>query len=170
MPRGMLGLVPLQEAETLGQRGPTQRRRHYHPQLLSWWLGPEITRWWVNIHFCVKDVSLVWGRLFLLSRRQWWPTTVLLPGKTQEQRGLVGCSPWGRLESDTTERLHIHFSLSWTGEGNCNPLQYSCMENLRDGGAWWDAIYRVAQNGHDWSDLAKQQQQQQQQWQHLLLK
>ena len=82
-------------AEALGQRGPTQRRRHYHPELLFWWLGPEITRWQVNIHFCVKDVSLVWGRLFLLSRRQWQPTTVLLPGKTQEQRGLVSCSPWG---------------------------------------------------------------------------
>ena len=60
-------------AEALGQRGPTQRRRHYHPQLLSWWLGSEITRWQVNIHFCVKDVSLVWGRLFLLSRRQYNP-------------------------------------------------------------------------------------------------
>ena len=82
-----------QEAETLGQRGPTQRRRHYHPQLLSWWLGPEIIRWQVNIHSCVKDVSLVWGRLFLLSRRQWQPTSVLLPGKTQGWRGLVGCSP-----------------------------------------------------------------------------
>ena len=53
-----------------------------------WWLGPEITRWQVNIHFCVKDVS-VWGRLFLLSRGQWWPTTVLLPGITQRRRGLV---------------------------------------------------------------------------------
>ena len=60
-------------AEALGQRGPTQRRRHYHPQLLSWWLGPEITRLQVNTHFCVKDVSLVWGRLFLLSRRQYNP-------------------------------------------------------------------------------------------------
>ena len=48
---------------------------------------------------------------------------------------LVGCGPWGRTESDTTERLHFHFSLSCIGEGNGNPLQYSCLENPRDGGA-----------------------------------
>ena len=43
----------------------------------------------------------------------------------------------GSLESDTTERLHFHFSLSCIGEGNSNPLQCSCLENPRDGGAWW---------------------------------
>ena len=58
---------------------------------------------------------------------------------------LVGCSPWGRSESDTTERLHFHFSLSCTGEGNGNPLHCSCLENPRDGGAWWVAVYGVAQ-------------------------
>ena len=52
----------------------------------------------------------------------------------------------GSLESDTTERLHIHFSLSCTGEGNGNPLQCSCLENPRDGGAWWAAVYGVAQS------------------------
>ena len=46
----------------------------------------------------------------------------------------------GSLESDTTERLHFHFSLSCIGEGNGNPLQCSCLENPRDGGAWWAAI------------------------------
>ena len=51
----------------------------------------------------------------------------------------------GSLESDTTERLHFHFSLSCTGGGNGNPLQYSCLENPRDGGAWWAAVYGVAQ-------------------------
>ena len=56
----------------------------------------------------------------------------------------VGCSPWAREESDTTERLHIHFSLSCIGEGNGNPLQCSCLENPRDGGAWWAAVYWVA--------------------------
>ena len=45
-----------------------------------------------------------------------------------------------------TERLHFHFSLSCIGEGNGNPLQCSCLENPRDGGAWWAAVYRVAQN------------------------
>ena len=58
----------------------------------------------------------------------------------------MGCSPWGREESDTTERLHFHFSLSCIGEGNGNPLQYSCLENSRDGGAWWAAIYGIAQS------------------------
>ena len=50
----------------------------------------------------------------------------------------------GLLESDTTERLHFHFSLSCAGGGNGNPLQYSCLENPRDGGAWWAAILAAA--------------------------
>ena len=52
----------------------------------------------------------------------------ILAWKSHGQRSLVGYSPWGRKESDTTERLHFHFSLSCTGEGNGNPLQYSCLE------------------------------------------
>ena len=86
----------------------------------------------------------------LLCRRQWHPTPVLLPGKSHGWRSLVGCSPWGRWGSDTTERLHFHFSLSCTGEGNGNPLQHSCLENPRDGGAWWAAIPGVAQS---WTQL-----------------
>ena len=77
----------------------------------------------------------------ILWRRQWQPTPVLLPGKSHGQRSLVGCSPWGREESDMTEQLHFHFSLSCIGEGNGNPLQCSCLENPRDRGAWWAAIY-----------------------------
>ena len=79
-------------------------------------------------------------------RRQWQPTPVLLPGKSHGWRSLVGCRLWGRTESDTTEQLHFHFSLSSTGEGNGNPLQCSCLENPRDGGAWWAAVYGVAQS------------------------
>ena len=79
-------------------------------------------------------------------RRQWHPTPVLLPGKSHARRSLVGCSPWGREESDTTERLHFHFSLSCIGEGNGNPLQCSCLENPRDGGTWWAAVCGVAQS------------------------
>ena len=67
-------------------------------------------------------------------------------GKSHGWRSLVGCSPWGRSESDMTERLHFHFSLSCIGEGNGNPLQGSCLENPRDGGAWWAAVYGVAQS------------------------
>ena len=74
------------------------------------------------------------------------PTPELLPGNSHEQRSLVGCSPWGCKESDMTERLHFHFSLSRTGEGNGNPLQCSCLQNPRDGGAWWAAVYGVAQS------------------------
>ena len=66
--------------------------------------------------------------------------------KSHGRRSLVGCSPWGREESDKTERLHSHFSLSCLGEGNGNPLQCSCLENPRDGGAWWAAVYGVAQS------------------------
>ena len=82
---------------------------------------------------------------FIHWRRQWHPTPVLLPGKSHGWRSLVGCSPWGRWESDMTEQLHFHFSLSCVGEGNGNPLQCSCLENPRDGGAWWAAVYGVTQ-------------------------
>ena len=79
-------------------------------------------------------------------RRQWHPTPVLLPGISHGRRNLVGCRLWGRMESDTTERLHFHFLLSCIGEENGNPLQCSCLENPRDGGAWWAAVYGVAQS------------------------
>ena len=79
-------------------------------------------------------------------RRKWQPTPVFLPGDSQGRRSLVGCSPWGHEELDMTERLHFHFSLSYIGEGNGNPLQCSCLEDPRDGGAWWAAIYGVTQS------------------------
>ena len=79
-------------------------------------------------------------------RRQWHTTPVLLPGKSHGWRSLVGCSPWGRWGLDTTEQLHFHFSLSCIGEGNGNPLHCSCLENPRDGGAWWAAVYGVTQS------------------------
>ena len=89
----------------------------------------------------------IWVHLILvMRRRQWHPTPVLLPGKSHGWRSLEGCSPWGRWESDTAERLHFHFSLSCIGEGYGNPLQCSCLENPRDGGAWWAAVYGVAQS------------------------
>ena len=69
-----------------------------------------------------------------------------MPRKSHGRRSLVGCSPWGLEESDTTERLHFHFSLSCIGEGNGNPLQCSCLENPRDRGAWWAVVYGVAQS------------------------
>ena len=87
----------------------------------------------------------------LSQKRQWHPTPALLPGKSHGRRSLVGRSPWGREESDTTEQLHFRFSLSCIGEGNGNPLQCSCLENPRDGGAWWAAVYEVTQS---WTRLS----------------
>ena len=66
--------------------------------------------------------------------------------KSQGWRSLACCNSWGLQESDTTERLHFHFSLSCTGEGNGTPLQCSCLENPRGGGAWWAAVYGVTQS------------------------
>ena len=82
----------------------------------------------------------------LLVGLQWHPTPVFLPGKIPwtEEPGTL--QSMGLLESDMTEQLHFYFSLSCTGEGNGNPLQCSCLENPRVGGAWWAAIYGVAQS------------------------
>ena len=76
-------------------------------------------------------------------KRQWHPTPVLLPGKSHGRRSVVGCSPWDRwVRHDWATSL----SLSCIGEGNGNPLQCSCLENPRDGGAWWAAVYGVTQS------------------------
>ena len=83
---------------------------------------------------------------FMHWRRKWQPTPVFLPRESQGRGSLVGCSPWGRWRSDTTEVFHYHFSLSCIGEGNGNPLECSCLDNPRDGGAWWAAVYGVAQS------------------------
>ena len=123
------------------------------------------TRWWKEIKFIhatkgwtlntwcwVKEARRkrphgIWFYLDKMSqRRQWQPSPVFLPGESQGRRSLVGCSPWGRKESGTTERLHFQFSLQCTGDGNGNPLQCSCLENPRDSGAWWAAVYGVAQD------------------------
>ena len=64
----------------------------------------------------------------------------------------MGCSPLGREELDTTERLNFHFPLSCIGEGNGNPLQCSCLENPRGGRAWWAAVRGVAQS---WTRLKR---------------
>ena len=88
----------------------------------------------------------------LFWRRQSQAALVLLPRKPLGWGDLVGCHPWGHKESDMTEWLQFHFSLSWIGEGNGNPLQRSCLENPRDGGAWWAAIYGVTQS---WTPLKR---------------
>ena len=74
------------------------------------------------------------------------PHSSTLAWKIPWTESLVGCSPWGREELDTTELLHFDFSLSCIGEGNGNPLQYSCLENPRDGGAWLAAVNGAAKS------------------------
>ena len=117
---------------------------HYYASLFYQLKIKQVTKY-LNIRlYNTKDIYIIW--CLLKQRRQWHPTPVLLHGKSHGGRSLVGCSPWGHEESDTTEQLHFHFSFSCTGEGNGNPLQCSCLENPRDGGAWWAAVYGVAQS------------------------
>ena len=111
------------------------------------------TMMYYSIFFLWKIISIFYFFSCLIAltrisrrRRQWHPTPVLLPGKSHGWRSLVGCSPWGREELDTTEWLPFHFSLSCIGEGNGNPLQCSCLESPRDGGAQWAAVCGVAQS------------------------
>ena len=114
--------------------------KHLKQQLGFW---DKCAGFWHNVFRDLRDSQVKeW-------RRQWHPTPVLLPGKSHGRRSLVGCSPWGHQESDMTERLHFHFSLSQIGEGNGNPLQYSCLDP-RDGGAWWATVFGVAQS---WTQL-----------------
>ena len=100
-------------------------------------LAPDLPE---DLYHLIKSAAAI------RQRRQWQPTPVLLPGKSHGQRSLVGCSPWGPKELDMPEQLHFHFSLSYIGEGNGNPLPCSCLENPRDGGAWWAAVSGVAQS------------------------
>ena len=92
----------------------------------------------VSLYFCLA-LKAFW-------RRQWHPTPVLSPGESHGWRSLVGCCSWGHEELDMTEQLCFRFSLSCIGEGNGNPLQCPCLENLRDGEAWCAAVFGVAQS------------------------
>ena len=119
--------------------------------------GKPLIGWMEAIKY-VGHLANAWQRIIiqyiLVRRRHWQPTPVLLPGESHGRRSLVGCSPWGHWGLHTTERLHFHFSLSCIGEGNGNPLQCSCLENPRDGGAWWLPFMGSHRVRHDWSDLA----------------
>ena len=110
-------------------------------------MGKSLTLFTVNFKIISKDFWLFkvhnYWKLFAVVEKAMAPTPVLLPGKSHGRRSLVGCSPWTRWESGTTERFHFLFSLSCIGEGNGNPPQCSCPENPRDGEAWWAAVYGI---------------------------
>ena len=133
-----------------------------NPGLLHWELGVLATgpqgisqECKALLELCLFHVAVMWlwasvsspeWHHLMTSLETAMATPVLLPGKSHGRRSLVGCSPWGREESNMTEQLHFPFSLSCIGEGNGNPLQCSCLENPRDGEAWWAAVYEVAQS------------------------
>ena len=94
--------------------------------------------WWAAVHGVAKSRTRLSDFTFTHWRRKWQPTPVFLPGESQEQRSLMGC---------------FHLSLSCIGEGNGNPLQCSCLENPREGGAWWAAVHGVAQSRTRLSDF-----------------
>ena len=107
-----------------------------------------------SLHHISKShwLSVLHVVMYMFQRRQWQSTPVLLPGKFYGWRSVVGCSPWGRSESDTTERLHFHFHAlekEMATHSSC-----SCLENPRHRGTWWAAVYGVAQVGDNGSDLA----------------
>ena len=104
-------------------------------QPCSWKCGQETSR--ISITCKLIRTAGFQASLPYSSTLAWKIPWIEGPGRLQSM---------GSLESDTTERLHFHFSLSCIGEGNGNPLQCSCLENPRDGGAWWAAVYGVAQS------------------------
>jgi len=114
--------------------------------------GHETTDWFQICQGCILSPCLFNLYTEYIRRRQWHPTPVLLPGKIPWTEEPGGLQSMGLLESDTTERLHFHFSLSCIGEGNGNPLQCSCLKNPRDGEAWWAAVSGVAQS---WTRLKR---------------
>ena len=98
----------------------------FHSNSPNMWLG-------LSVYLLYKEEKAMATQSSTLAWKIPWMEE---PGRLQSM---------GLLELDTTERLHFHFSLSCIGEGNGNPLQCSCLENPKDGGAWWAAVYGVAQ-------------------------
>ena len=87
-----------------------------------------------------------WRRLSGGSEKAMAPHSSTLAWKIPWTEEPGGLQSMGSQRVNTTERLPCHFSLSCIGEGNGNPPQCSCLQNPRDGGAWWAAVYGVAQS------------------------
>ena len=107
------------------------------------WLRSVILAWTSVNYFLFMTFNHFLGKN---SEKAMVPHSSTLAWKIPWTEKPVGCSPWGHWESDRTERLHFHFSLSCIGKGNGSPLRCSCLENPRDDGAWWAAVYGVAQS------------------------
>ena len=152
LPRLLEGDLPPTHHEPLGNQSPTPWPS-FHPlspphsptHQPACFTHPHATSKW-HSSGTHQFLTTSWAYCCCLGS-QWDTTPVLLPGKSHGRRSLVGCSSGGCKELDTTEQLHFHFSVSYIGEGNGNPLQCSCLENPRDGGAWWAAVSGVAQSG-----------------------
>ena len=118
-----------------------------HSRILAWRIPYTLGSQRVRHDWVTYTSAPAWVEF-----EEFWRITTLGEGfySLSENQKILPCHftepPWGRKESDTTERLHFHFSLLHIGEGNGNPLQCSCLENPRDGGAWWAADYGVAQS------------------------
>ena len=123
---------------------------HKACEILTPWPGIQPASHALNGKVLTNGLSgkplLIYLTLISDSLWQWHPTPVLLPGKSHGRRSLEGCSPRGYWGWEMTEQLHFHFSLSCFGEGNGNSLHCSCLENPRDRGAWWAAVYGVTQS------------------------
>ena len=100
--------------------------------------------WWAAVHGVAEsDMTEATLHACMHWRRKWQPTPGFLPGESCGQRSLVGCCPWGRRVGHDRSDLACMHALE---KKNGNPLQYSCLENPRGRGAWWAAIYGVAQS------------------------
>ena len=100
-----------------------------------------------NMHSIVNILLyLICLSIYLPWEKAMAPNSSTLAWKIPWTEELGGLQSMGSLRVGTTEQLHFHFSLSCIGEGNGNPLQCSCLENPSDGGAWWAAVYGVAQS------------------------
>ena len=106
--------------------------------------------WWAAVHGVAKNRARLSDFTFTFHfhalEKEMAPHSSTLAWKLPwtEEPGRLQST--GSLRIGTTEQLHFHYSLPCTGEGNGNPLQCSCLENPRDGGAWWAAVYGVAQS------------------------
>ena len=121
---------------------------HFHPSYMTCALW-SMTIWYLK---CFAWILYNWEWVWILMEKAMAPHSSTFAWKIPWTEEPGRLQSMGSLELDTTERLHFHFSLSCIGEGNGNPLQCSCLENPRDGEAWWAAVYGVAQS---WTGLER---------------